>query len=78
MIHERELESLVSQWKSRLTNSEFDDTLNDCIYDLTQLINNSYNEQDYIKHFSPEDALLTLQEQEADAYLASMEAHELS
>lgn len=78
MIHERELESLVSQWKSRLTNSEFDDTLNDCIYDLTRVINDSYCEQDYYKNLSPEEILLSIQEQEADAYLASMEAHELN
>ena len=75
MVHERELEVLISQWKTRLKNSEFDDTLNDCIYDLSSIVNNSYIEQDFNK-LPPEDIEDYLIQQEADSFLASTEAHE--
>jgi hypothetical protein len=75
MIHEKELEALAKQWQTRLDESDFDPTLNDCIYDLLKIINNSYAEQDFNK-LPPEEIKDYLLQQEADAYLASMEAHE--
>lgn len=44
------------------------DALNDCIYDLNTLFSKAFQEE--------AEAMDTIEEQEADRYLSSMESHE--
>ena len=71
MIYNCDINQLISEWNKRMTDTSYDpsyhDALNDCIYELNNLLSKSIEEeltyQDYL-------------EMEADSYLASQEAHE--
>lgn len=72
MIYTSDLQQLVSAWKERATSAaqptSYKDALNECIYDLDQLVDNSIIEE--IDYQDMVDSW------EADTYLSSMEAHE--
>lgn len=74
MIHEYELQGLLSKWREApLTKS-----VSDCINDVEQLINKDYQEEAAAMALLPsEDIEKYLYEKDADAYLSSMEAHEI-
>ncbi len=84
MIAERNIESLLSQWKGRLNNEnnseEYKIAIRECMYELQNVLDiikdeEEANLQDVVANLpSPEveDYLLGL---EADEYLASMESH---
>lgn len=72
MIYITDLQFLVSSWLDRLGDPSqplaYKDALNECIYDLNNLIDRSLTEElDY------KDMLESWQ---ADNYLSSLEAHE--
>lgn len=72
MITISDLQQLTKSWQERLGDTSqplpYKDALNDCLYELNQLINHAIEEElDY------QDMLDSW---EADAYLSTMEAHE--
>ena len=84
MIARNNIESLLSQWKGRLTNEKYSEeyryALGECIYELLELLGKIIEEEDTNLQevianrpsSEVEDYLLGL---EADDYLASLEAH---
>lgn len=84
MIARNNIESLLSQWKGRLTNEKYSEeyrcALGECIYELLELLGKIIEEEDTnlqevianLPSSEVEDYLLGL---EADDYLASLEAH---
>lgn len=84
MITEKNIESLLSQWKERLGNEEYSEeyrcALGECIYDLSNLLEKikqeeQQNLQEVLDSLPPKEAEDYLMQQEADDYLASLEAH---
>lgn len=74
MIYNTALNGLLSQWQCRLHqkyDASYKDALNDCIYELNQLINNNM-----IEEMADQEAYEYYTSQEADDFLASMENHE--
>ena len=87
MITERNINSLLSQWKKRLSNEEYSEeyrcALGECMYDLQNLLEKIKEEeeanlQEVIANLPSKEVEDYLMQQEADEYLASMEAHESS
>lgn len=86
MIYESDLIGLLTTWKAVLFDKrqpkEYKDGVSDCIYDLQQLINNSFEEEmntraDEIFNYLPsEEVLKHLDELAADEYNSSMEKFE--
>jgi len=77
-VDSRAIESLISQWEQRIaqsTDNSYKDALGECVYELRNCINETFQE-DFLNSVPPEEIEQWLLEQEADAYLASMEAHE--
>lgn len=84
-ISEQAAQSLLSQWRERLSKDydrSYKDGLNDCIYDLQQLLSMSlefypddilYESGDPMLYENMEDYFNSL---EADGYLSSIAAHE--
>lgn len=87
MIYFTDLKNLMEQWEQRAsdsTDSSYAIALKECVYDLKNLIDTTLDQQnkdweaakeEYLKKFEDE-VCKTLLEEEADDYLASMEAHE--
>ena len=78
IIDSKAIESLIGQWEQRIaqnTDSSYKDALGECIYELGYCINSVFQE-DFLNSVPPEEVEQWLLEQEADAYLSSMEAHE--
>lgn len=78
MIDSKPIESLINQWKQRMEQDaemSYKDALGECIYELEYCINEIFQE-DFLNSVPPEEIEQWLLEQEADAYLSSMEAHE--
>lgn len=85
MIVERNISSLLSQWKERLSNESYSEeyrcALGECMYDLENLLDKIKKEEeanlqeviDSLPSLEAEDYLKGI---EADEYLSSMEAHE--
>lgn len=84
-ISDKAAQSLLSQWRERLSKDydrSYKDGLNDCIYDLQQLLSMSlefypddiiYESGDPMLYENMEDYFNSL---EADGYLSSLAAHE--
>lgn len=84
MIVERNISSLLSQWKERLLNESYSEeykiTLRECMYELQNTLDDIVDEEEAnlqeviasLPSQEVEDYLLGL---EADDYLASLEAH---
>ena len=84
-ISDKAAQSLLSQWRERLSKDydrSYKDGLNDCIYDLQQLLSMSlefypddivYESGDPMLYENMEDYFNSL---EADGYLSSIVAHE--
>ena len=78
IIDSKAIESLTDQWEQRMklsTDASYRDALGECIYELRNCINETFQE-DFLNSVPPEEIEQWLMEQEADAYLSSMEAHE--
>ena len=78
LIDSKPIESLLGQWEQRMnqnTDASYKDALRECIYELGYCINSIFQE-DFLNSVPPEEVEQWLLEQEADSYLASMEAHE--
>ena len=71
MIYTKDIDKLIDKWQLSLQsfkdNPDYVDGIRDCIYDLSNLVTKSINEE-----LTYQDFL----EMEADSYLASIEAHE--
>ena len=71
MIYTKDIDELIDKWQLSLQsfkdNPDYVDCIRDCIYDLSNLVTKSINEE-----LTYQDFL----EMEADSYLASIEAHE--
>lgn len=50
MIYDCDLDNLISQWQQRMTtaDSSYKDALNDCIYDLSNLMDKAFEEETLI------------------------------
>jgi hypothetical protein len=72
MFYESEISNLIDEWSKKLQDHSYEspyrDALNDCIYDLNTLFSKAFQEE--------AKAMDTIEEQEADRYLSSMESHE--
>lgn len=72
MINMSDINALITQWTQRLGNltypQAYRDALLECSYELNKLLTNSIDEE--IK------AREMIDEQQADEYLSSLEAHE--
>lgn len=86
MIAERNISSLLSQWKERLSNESYSEeyrcTLGECMYDLENLLEKIRQEeeanlQEVINNLPSQEAEDYLRGIEADDYLSSLEAHEV-
>ena len=84
MIAERNIESLLSQWKERLRNESYSEeyrcALGECMYDLQTILGKIKEEeeanlQEVIASLPPKEVEDYLLQQEADDYLSSLEAH---
>lgn len=84
MIAEKNISTLLSQWKERLNKNSYSEDykccLGECMYDLQNLLEKIKQEeennlQEVIDSLPPLDAEEYLKELEADEYLASLEAH---
>lgn len=87
MIAEKNISSLLSEWKKRLENESYSEeyrcALGECVYDLGNLLEKIKEEeeanlQEVIANLPSKEVEDYLMQQEADDYLASMEAHESS
>lgn len=71
MLYPSDITQLINQWSDRITNynsnSEYADGIRDCIFDLNNLLLDSYEEEDSYQEFLS---------QQADNYLSTIEAHE--
>lgn len=86
MIAERNIGSLLSQWKERLTNESYSEeyrcALGECMYDLQNVLEKIKEEeeanlQEVLDSLPSQEAEDYLKGIEADEYLSSMEAHEV-
>lgn len=86
MIAERNISSLLSQWKERLSNESYSEeyrcALGECMYDLENLLEKIRQEeeanlQEVINNLPSQEAEDYLRDIEADDYLSSLEAHEV-
>jgi len=86
MIAERNIGSLLSQWKERLSNESYSEeyrcALGECMYDLENLLEKIRQEeeanlQEVINNLPSQEAEDYLRDIEADDYLSSLEAHEV-
>lgn len=86
MIAERNISSLLSQWKERLSNESYSEeyrcALGECMYDLENLLEKIRQEeeanlQEVINNLPSQEAEDYLRGIEADDYLSSLEAHEV-
>lgn len=72
MIYEGDLSILTNMWKERMQSPKYDagykDALRDCIYEMDSLIESLLEPEEDIQRY--------LDEQNADAYLSTIEAHE--
>lgn len=84
MIIERNIESLLSQWKERLSNESYSEeyrcALGECMYDLSNILEKTKQEeqqnlQEVLDSLPSKEAEDYLMQQEADDYLSSLEAH---
>ena len=87
MIIEDNISSLLSQWKKRLSNESYSEeyrcALGECMYDLQNILDKIKEEeeanlQEVIANLPFKEVEDYLMQQEADEYLASMEAHDSS
>jgi len=87
MIVEDNIRSLLSQWKERLSNESYSEeyrcALGECMYDLQNILDKikkeeAANLQEVIANLPSKEVEDYLMQQEADEYLASMEAHDSS
>lgn len=87
MIIEDNISSLLSQWKKRLSNESYSEeyrcALGECMYDLQNILDKIKEEeeanlQEVIANLPSKEVEDYLMQQEADEYLASMEAHDSS
>lgn len=86
MVYESDIVGLLSLWLKRLKEgdhpSPYKDALEECRYELNELLENSLVKESVPQDYSFFDDLPSeeiqqyLLEQQADAYLASLEAHE--
>jgi len=85
MIAERNISSLLSQWKERLSSESYSEeyrcALGECVYDLQNLLEvikkeEADNLQEVLSSFPSQEAEDYLKGIEADDYLSSLEAHE--
>lgn len=85
MIAERNISSLLSQWKERLSNESYSEeyrcALGECVYDLQELLakikeEEEDNLQEVLSSLPSQEAEDYLKGIEADDYLSSLEAHE--
>lgn len=85
MITERNISSLLSQWKERLSNDDYSEeyrcALGECMYDLQNILDKIKEEeeanlQEVIANLPSKEVEDYLMQQEADEYLSSIEAHE--
>ena len=71
MIYVSDLQQLTNLWQERMHNAsqsfDYKEGINECLYDLNQLINHSIDED-----MTYEDFL----EQEADKYLSNTDSNE--
>ena len=71
MIYTKDIDELIDTWQLSLQSfkdsPDYVDGIRDCIYDLSNLVTKSIDEE-----LTYQDFL----EMEADSYLASIEAHE--
>ena len=83
MINLSQINSLLTQWEERKNSSvcltayqrAYNDGLRDCIYDL-QCLTKDVLETEILDSMPSEEIQKMIDEQEADNYLASIEAHE--
>lgn len=79
MVHSTNINDLLHAWQNKLQNnhlsSEYKDALNDCLYDLQEVLKYSWQEE-FLDSLPSEEAEQYLLEQEADNYLSTIEAHE--
>lgn len=85
MIAEKNIESLLSQWKKRLCNEDYSEeyrcALGECMYDLQEILakikkEEEENLQEVTSNLPSQEAEDYLRGLEADEYLSTMEAHE--
>lgn len=85
MIAERNISSLLSQWKERLSSESYSEeyrcALGECVYDLQNLLEvikkeEADNLQEVLSSLPSQEAEDYLKGIEADDYLSSLEAHE--
>lgn len=84
MIAEKNISSLLSQWKERLSKNSYSEDykccLGECMYDLQNLLEKIKQEEDdnlqeVLANLPSKEAEEYLLGLEADEYLASLEAH---
>ena len=79
MIYEHDLQELMTQWNSRIKSQEYDpsycDAINDCVYDLKNLISNLSQEEaevcDPFANMSEEELKEVFEDMQANDYLMS-------
>lgn len=79
MIHDSDLIALLSQWKKRLqthNSPDYNCALGECIYDLQNLLDNTFDYQDYLQekmsHIPMDELEEYFMEQEADSQISQM------
>lgn len=84
MIAEKNISSLLSQWKERLGKESYSEdyrcALGECLYDLQELLEKIKEEeeanlQEVLAHLPSQEVEDYLAGLEADEYLSSVEAH---
>lgn len=73
MIYPSDLSNLVSSWNIRANRGmpkDYEIAVRECMYDLNRLIKKSFNEEIEAKE--------AFEQQIADDYLSTIEAHELT
>ena len=79
MIHPNDISALASQWEARAKDKKYSgayrDAVSECLYELRNLCIPDAQE-DWTSFLPPEEVWKAIEEQEADDYLASLEAHE--
>ena len=80
MIHPNDISALASQWEARAKDKKYSgayrDAVSECLYELRNLCTANSQDEDWASLFPPEEVWKAMEEQEADSYLASLEAHE--
>lgn len=75
MINPQDLANLINKWGSRLKMQKFDtsyqDGVNDCIQELSSILEKDAQEEDPFNNMSEEEMEAYFQDMEADSYLMS-------